>query len=762
MFSTSVEVVLHIAFREAVSRRHAYLTLEHLLYAVAHDPDGERILAACGADLPLLRRNVADSLDDSVEALPRGQEREPEQTTAFRRALQAAVLHVQSAQRQEAQVGDLIAAMLQQPQTRAAKLLADQGITRLDVLEYLAHGITKTPIHHDDGGADPGDGHDGIAGSGDPGPATAKDPLSAYCTNLTARAREGKLDPLIGRSEELQRTIEVLSRRRKNNPVFVGDAGVGKTAMAEGLAMRLLSDDVQDTLKDAEIFALDTGALLAGSRFRGDFEERFKAVVKALSLRPKAILFIDEIHSTVGAGAVTGGTMDLATMLKPLLTAGELRVIGSTTFEEFKHIEKDRALARRLQKIAIDEPSIEETVRILAGLRSRYEDHHRVKYTDAALESAAKLAARHLRDYRLPDSAIDLIDEAGAVSRLKAGAAAPDGAVVTVDVADIEPIVARMARIPARQASSSDRERLRLLEESLERVVFGQKEAVHLVAQAIKRSRAGLALPERPAGCFLFTGPTGVGKTELAKQLALQLGNEFIRFDMSEYMEKHAVARLIGAPPGYVGFEQGGQLVDAVRTHPYSVVLLDEIEKAHEDIYNILLQVMDHATLTDNTGRKADFRNTVLILTSNAGSREMSAGSVGFGISGPDGKAKSAIDKVFSPEFRNRLDAIVTFKALSPDAMETIVEKFVMQLEAQLKDRKVAITLTPEARSWLAKKGYDPKMGARPLGRVIQREVRDPLTDEILFGKLENGGTVTITVSDEKLAFEYQGLGTGD
>jgi ATP-dependent Clp protease ATP-binding subunit ClpA len=770
MFSTAVEVVLHIAFREAVSRRHAYLTLEHLLYAVAHDPDGERILAACGADLSLLRRNVADSLDDSVEALPRGQEREPQQTTAFRRALQAAVLHVQSAQRQEAQVGDLIAAILQQPQTRAAALLAEQGITRLDVLEYLAHGITKTPIHHDDGGVpDASDGRDGTAGSGDPGPATAKDPLSAYCTNLTARAQQGLLDPLIGRADELQRTIEVLCRRRKNNPVFVGDAGVGKTAMAEGLAVRLLSDDVQDTLKHAEIFALDTGALLAGSRFRGDFEERFKAVVKALSARPKAILFIDEIHATVGAGAVTGGTMDLATMLKPLLTAGDLRVIGSTTFEEFKHIEKDRALARRLQKIAIDEPAIEETVRILAGLRSRYEDHHRVKYTDAALDAAAKLAARHLRDYRLPDSAIDLIDEAGAVTRLKAGPVSKTGSggvsdgnpsktppdPVLVDVTDIEAIVARMARIPARQASSSDRERLRLLEESLERVVFGQREAVHLVAQAIKRSRAGLALPERPSGCFLFTGPTGVGKTELAKQLALLLGNEFIRFDMSEYMEKHAVARLIGAPPGYVGFEQGGQLVDAVRTHPYCVVLLDEIEKAHEDIYNILLQVMDHATLTDNTGRKADFRNTVLILTSNAGSREMSAGSIGFGEIGPDGRAKSAVDRVFSPEFRNRLDAIVTFKALTPEAMETIVEKFVMQLESQLKDRKVVITLTPDARTWLAKKGYDPKMGARPLGRVIQREVRDPLTDEILFGKLENGGTVTIGVADEKLAFAY-------
>jgi len=756
MFSTAVEVVLHIAFREAVSRRHAYLTLEHLLYALAHDPDGERILAACGADLQLLRRNVSDSLDESVEALPRGQEREPEQTTAFRRALQAAVLHVQSAQRQEAQVGDLLAAILQQPQTRAAALLAEQGITRLDVLEYLAHGITKIPIANDDRStSEQADGRDGMAGSGDPGSSTAKDPLSAYCVNLTARARHGLLDPLIGRTEELQRTIEVLCRRRKNNPVFVGDAGVGKTAMAEGLAIRLLSDDVQGTLKDAEIFALDTGALLAGSRFRGDFEERFKAVVRALSAKPKSILFIDEIHSTVGAGAVTGGTMDLATLLKPLLTGGELRVIGSTTFEEFKHIEKDRALARRLQKIAIDEPSIEESVRILAGLRSRYEEHHRVKYTDAALDAAAKLAARHLRDYRLPDSAIDLMDEAGAVTRLKAGPISANAAEVTVDAADIEPIVARMARIPARQASASDRDRLRTLEESLERVVFGQHEAVHLVAQAIKRSRAGLALPERPAGCFLFTGPTGVGKTELAKQLALLLGNEFIRFDMSEYMEKHAVARLIGAPPGYVGFEQGGQLVDAVRTHPYSVVLLDEIEKAHEDIFNILLQVMDHATLTDNSGRKADFRNTVLILTSNAGSREMSTASIGFNDGGTGTKARTAIERVFSPEFRNRLDAIVTFKALTAEAMETIVEKFVMQLESQLKDRKVAITLTPDARAWLARKGYDKTMGARPLARVIQREVRDPLTDEILFGKLESGGTVTIGMADDKLTFEY-------
>jgi ATP-dependent Clp protease ATP-binding subunit ClpA len=772
MFSTSVEVVLHIAFREAVSRRHAYLTLEHLLYALAHDPDGERILGAVGADLGLLRRNLNTYLDQSVEQLPRGQEREPEQTIAFRRVLQAAVMHVQSAQRQEAQVGDILAAILQQPKTHAASMLAEQGVTRLDVLEYLAHGITKTPAGSGVGDPD-GTEDDELAGTGEPGSATSKDPLSAYCVDLTARARQGLLDPLIGRADELQRTIEVLGRRRKNNPVFVGDAGVGKTAMAEGLATRLLADDIQEPLKGAEVFALDTGALLAGTRFRGDFEERFKAVIKALTARPKAILFIDEIHATVGAGAVSGGTMDLATLMKPLLTAGDLRVIGSTTFEEFKHIEKDRALARRLQKIAIDEPSIEETVKILAGLRSRYEDHHHVKYTDAALEAAAKLAARHLRDYRLPDSAIDLIDEAGSVMRLKSsivdrpssiveppssivGSPEATPAVVLIDAADIEPIVARMARIPARQASSSDRERLRALEESLERVVFGQHDAVHLVAQAIKRSRAGLGQPDRPAGCFLFTGPTGVGKTELAKQLAMLLGNEFIRYDMSEYMEKHAVARLIGAPPGYVGFEQGGLLVDAVRTHPYSVVLLDEIEKAHFDVYNILLQVMDHATLTDNTGRKADFRNVVLILTSNAGSREMSTRSLGFADSGTEGKAKAAIERLFSPEFRNRLDAIVTFRSLTPAAMETIVEKFVMQLEGQLADRRVAITLTTDARAWLATKGYDPAFGARPLGRVIQKEVRDPLTDEILFGKLEQGGTVTIGVENGQLTFSYE------
>jgi ATP-dependent Clp protease ATP-binding subunit ClpA len=765
VFSTSVEIVLAIAYREAVSRRHAYVTLEHLLYALAHDNDGERILKACGADLPRLRRELDQYLHDSIEQLKRGDQSEPEQTASFRRVLQTAVLHVQSSQRTEVQAGDVCAAILQQPKTRAAQLLAEHGITRLDVLEYITHGIAKTPIDGAPESAEPGGA---TAGSGEEGSATARDPLGAYCSNLTERARQGLLDPLIGRAEELQRTIEVLCRRRKNNPVFVGEAGVGKTAMAEGLAQRLIetADNVVPVaLEHAEIFALDTAGLLAGTRFRGDFEERFKAVIKALTARPKAILFIDEMHSTVGAGATTGGTMDLATLIKPILTAGDLRVIGSTTFEEFKHIEKDRALARRLQKIAIEEPSTEEAIKILAGLRSRYEEHHRVTYTDAALDAAVKLAARHLRDYRLPDSAIDLLDEAGAVVRLAAPVAPSSEKVsggsnnlpvLTVDAGDIERVVARIARIPARQASASDRERLRTLEESLQRVVFGQTEAVHLVAQAIKRSRAGLGQPDRPSGCFLFTGPTGVGKTELAKQLALLLGNEFTRFDMSEYMEKHAVARLIGAPPGYVGFEQGGLLVDSVRTHPYSVVLLDEIEKAHQDIYNILLQVMDHAALTDNTGRKADFRNVILIMTSNAGSREMSAQSIGFTDSGATGKARAAIERVFSPEFRNRLDAIVTFRPLTPDVMEEIVEKFVLQLEQQLAERHVAITMTPEARAWLAVKGFDPVFGARPLGRVIQKEVRDPLTDQILFGSLEHGGTVTIGAGDDQLTFDYQ------
>ena len=770
MFSASVEMLLQIAYREAVSRRHTHLTLEHLLYVLAHDLEGERILAACGVDLTRLRRDLDAFLQHSVEAFPRGLEKEPEQTRAFRRVLQTAVLHVQSAGRGEVSAGDVLAAMLQQTNSFAAQLLDGQGVTRLDVLNYISHGIAKVPLPPRPV-EPPDEGARRRPDRPQPPEATSpRDPLAAYTINLTDRAREGQLDPLVGRLVELQRTLEILCRRRKNNPVFVGDAGVGKTALAEGLAMRLLADDVPAVLAGAEIFSLDTAALLAGTRFRGDFEERFKAVIAALKGRPLAILFIDEIHATMGAGATTGGTMDLATLIKPVLTSGELRVVGSTTFEEFKQIEKDRALARRLQKVVVEEPTTEEAVRILQGLRSRYEDHHQVAFTDEAIDTAVKLAKRHLREYRLPDSAIDLVDEAGAMLRLKppAEGASPDVR-PTVGAEQIEQVVARMARIPEKQATASDRERLRTLDESLRRVVFGQDEAVRAVAAAIKRSRAGLGQPDRPAGCFLFTGPTGVGKTELARQLAIHLGNEFLRYDMSEYMEKHAVSRLIGAPPGYVGFEQGGLLVDAVRTHPYAVVLLDEIEKAHPDIFNILLQVMDHATLTDNNGKRADFRQVVLIMTSNAGSREAAAASIGFSGSDPAresdsmaearsratrSRMRSAIERVFSPEFRNRLDAIVTFASLSREVMETIVEKFILQLESQLAERHIAIALAPEARAYLAEKGYNPNYGARPLARVIQTEVRDPLTDEILFGRLEHGGIVRIGLAGGTLTFD--------
>ena len=761
MFSASLELILNVAYREAASRRHTHLTLEHLLYALAHDPEGERILAACGADLPALRRTL-DEVLGMLETFARTESsREPAQTLGFRRVLQTAVLHVQSSGKDEVRSGDVIAAILQQPKTHAAQVLEAQGVTRLDVLNYISHGISKVPLST---GNNKTASDRAKADVGDEGSATTRDPLSAYTIHLSARAKAGKLDPLIGRTSELQRTLEILCRRRKNNPIFVGDAGVGKTALAEGLATRLLDNDASTRLRGAEIFALDTAALLAGTRFRGDFEERFKAIIGALENHPMPILFIDEVHAAVGAGAATGGAMDLATLIKPILAAGELRVIGSTTFEGFKHIEKDRALARRLQKVTVDEPTVEETILILEGLRSRYAAHHMVTYADAAVRAAAKLAKRHLRDVRLPDSAIDVLDEAGAVlalQRPEAGGQRLEEDSAEVTTTDIERVVARMARIPEKQATASDKERLRTLGESLERVVFGQQDAVRAVVTAIKRSRAGLGTPERPAGCFLFTGPTGVGKTELAKQLAIHLGNEFTRYDMSEYMEKHAVARLIGAPPGYVGFEQGGLLVDAVRTHPYSVVLLDEIEKAHPDVYNILLQVMDHATLTDNSGRKADFRHVVLIMTSNAGSREASTIAIGFSTdqtNSAKGQMKAAIQRIFSPEFRNRLDAIVAFGTLTPAVMETIVEKFILQLEAQLAESRVAITLEPDARAWLAAKGYDPVYGARPLARVVQTEVRDPLTDEILFGRLERGGTVRIGSKDGKLVFAFDAV----
>src|SRR5712691_7774972 len=748
MFSRTVERVLNAAAREAVSRRHAHLTLEHLLFAILNETSGDKILRAAGANTEKIKTDLDTFLDEHLETLPLGAKRPPDQTLAFRRVLQTAVLHVQSAGKTEADVGDILAALLAQGRSHAVDLLTGQGVSRLDILNYISHGISKVPGDAAEPDIAPG-------GAGEEGAATARDPLGAYCVNLTERGRQGKLDPLIGRLPELQRALEILARRRKNNPVFVGDPGVGKTALVEGLALRLLQPDAPEILKGAEVFALDTGALLAGTRYRGDFEERFKAVLGALKKRPKPVLFIDEMHTMVGAGATTGGTMDLANLIKPILTEGEVRLMGSTTFEEFKHVERDRALARRVQRIDVDEPNEGDTFRILQGLRGRYQDYHEVTYTDAALEGAARLARRHLRDLRLPDSAIDVLDEAGAGIRLNPPA---DGN-RTVDVAEVERVVARMARIPESQASSSDRERLRTLGESLKRVVFGQDEAVEIVASAIKRARAGLGPPDRPAGSFLFTGPTGVGKTELAKQLARHLGNEFHRYDMSEYAEKHAVARLIGAPPGYVGFEQGGLLVDAVRQHPYSVVLLDEIEKAHADLMNILLQVMDHATLTDNTGRKADFRQVILIMTSNAGSREMSMAAIGFaGDRARDTKArgKAALERLFTPEFRNRLDAIVSFKALNLEVMETIVDKFVLELESQLRERRVAIELAPEARAHLARKGFDTVFGARPLSRLIQTELRNPLTDEILFGRLEHGGTVHIGLSGEQITFEYR------
>tara|TARA_B100001123_G_scaffold428402_1_gene545322 strand:- start:69618 stop:71954 length:2337 start_codon:yes stop_codon:yes gene_type:complete len=757
MFSASLELILNVAYRESSARRHTYLTLEHLLYALAHDPEGERILVACGGDPSLLRHALDKCLKDLETFSNDEPTTEPAQTLGFRRVLQTAVLHVQSAGKDEVRAGDILAAILQQPKSHAAQLLVRQTITRLDILNYISHGISKVPIVNSDSTETSNPEKlpytDDEYETSDP----TRDPLASYTTNLSECALNEKLDPLIGRVSELQRTIEILCRRRKNNPIFVGDAGVGKTALAEGLAAYLASKDVPERLRGAEVFSLDTAALLAGTRFRGDFEERFKTVISELQNRSMPILFIDEVHASVGTGSTTGGTMDLATLIKPTLAAEEVRIVGATTFDEFKQIEKDRALGRRFQKIVIEEPSIEETTQILKGLRSRYEKHHGIEYSNQAIDAAAKLANRHLRETKLPDSAIDVIDEAGAVFGLKeSNPKEPDAK--TVRVKDLEKVVSRMARIPEKQTSSSDKERLRSLEESLERVVFGQNEAVRSVVTAIKRARAGLGRLDRPTGSFLFTGPTGVGKTELAKQLALHLGNEFIRYDMSEYMEKHAVARLIGAPPGYVGFEQGGMLVDAVRANPYSVVLLDEIEKAHPDVCNILLQVMDHAKLTDNMGRHADFRHVIIIMTSNAGSREAGEPVVGFGDGVSivkNGKMKSAINRIFSPEFRNRLDSIISFQNLSTETMEMIVEKFSLQLETQLAERKIAITLAPAARRWLAKKGRDIRYGARPLARLVQIHLRNPLTDEILFGRLEHGGTVHIGLRKNSLIFDY-------
>jgi ATP-dependent Clp protease ATP-binding subunit ClpA len=741
MISKELSVTLGLAVREAKKRRHEYVCVEHILYAILYDSTGIEIVEACGGNLENLTKDLEEFFNNNLESVQEGNEYVLQQTIAFQRVIQRAVNHVRSAEKQEVEVSDILASIFMEKDSHAVYFLHQEGITRLDVLDYISHEVSKTDYE---------EGPDTL-GRTKKDKKKKTDLLEAFTVDLVQQAADGKLDPLIGRDLELERTMQVLCRRRKNNPVFVGDPGVGKTAMAEGMAQRISSGDVPDLLNDIRIFSLDLGGMLAGTKFRGDFEARLKGVIAALKKMPKAILFIDEIHTIVGAGATSSGSMDASNILKPVLAIGDIRCIGSTTYEEYKnHFEKDRALSRRFEKIEIHEPPISETIQILKGLRSRYEEHHGIVYTDSALKAATELSAKFLNDRYLPDKAIDVIDEAGAYVRLKGSAHRKK-----INPADIEKIVAKMARIPARSVSSTDRTKLENLEARLEKVVFGQDPAIAGLATAIKRSRAGLGTPGKPIGSFLFTGPTGVGKTEVSMQLARILGVEFMRYDMSEYMEKHAVARLIGAPPGYIGFDQGGLLTDGVRKHPYSVLLLDEIEKAHPDLFNILLQVMDHATLTDNNGRKADFRNVIVIMTSNAGSREMSAASIGFGDVNKDteSKGKKAIEKFFSPEFRNRLDAIISFQALNLDIMEKIVDKFLKELNEQLVTKRVVVNITPAVRTWLAKVGYDPNYGARPLDRVIQKEIKDHLSDDILFGRLNKGGQVVIDLKDDKLTF---------
>jgi len=748
MFNQDVQIAFSLAVREAQRRHHEFLTTEHVLYAMLFDEHGQEILQACGGDLDNLRQDLELYLDQHLEAIIEITDDMPEQTVGLQNVLQRTVTHMQSSGREEIGIGDVLAAIMEQEDCLAAQILQSEGMSRLDVLNYVSHGISKTPFpevvreqqeeSEEQLKQQPG------------GKAPKKvDPLAAFTVNLLERAANGKIDPLVGRGPELERMIQVLCRRRKNNPVMVGEPGVGKTAIAEGLALRILAHEVPVLLHEAELYALDMGALLAGTKYRGDFEERLKAVVQALAKRPQAILVIDEIHTIVGAGATSGGSLDAANILKPVLGSGELRCIGSTTYEEYKNLfEKDRALSRRFQKIDVMEPSVEETIEILHGLKRYYEEHHGVKYSPAALEAAATLTARHVNFRKLPDKAIDVIDEAGARLRLYPRKRPHIG------VSDIETIVAGMARIPARKLGQSDRRKLKDLDRVLKRQVFGQDPAIEQLCQAIRRARAGLGQPEKPTGSFLFTGPTGVGKTEVAKQLAAQMGVEFLRFDMSEYMEKHAVSRLIGSPPGYVGFEQGGLLTDAVIRNPYAVLLLDEIEKAHQDIFNILLQVMDHGSLTDNNGRQANFHNIILIMTSNVGAREMSSVPIGFGDRLP-GAARQEVEKTFSPEFRNRLDAIISFRPLDEDVMTMVVDKFIRQLQGSLAERKVELSLTDGARRDLARRGYDPVFGARPLARLIESEVGNVLADEILFGRLTGGGNVRIGFKAGQLDFKY-------
>jgi len=735
VLSNELEYCLNDAFHQAREARHEYLTVEHLLLAILDAPKVREVLRACGAELPRLKQELKEHLEQTTPRLDEGEEREVQPTLGFQRVLQRAVFHVQSSGKKEVGVPNVLVAIFSEKQSHAVYLLNRQHVTRLDVVNYISHGLSKLP--------------DEKAEKDEASPEGERDPegssaLEKYTTNLNRLAQDGKIDPLIGRKLEVERTIEILCRRRKNNPLYVGEAGVGKTAIAEGLARLVIEGKVPEVLTDCTIYALDMGALIAGTKYRGDFEKRLKGVITELKKQPGAILFIDEIHTVIGAGAASGGVMDASNLIKPVLTNGEIRCIGSTTYQEYRGIfEKDHALARRFQKIDVTEPSVAETIEILAGLKSRFEEHHGVKYTDDALKAAAELASRHIYERHLPDKAIDVVDEAGARLRLK-----PIGErESTVEVRHIEDVVARMARIPSKSVSTSDRDLLKNLERNLKLVIFGQDKAIDSLAAAIKMARSGLGDQRKPVGSFLFAGPTGVGKTEVTRQLAIAMGIEFLRFDMSEYMERHTVSRLIGAPPGYVGFDQGGLLTEAVSKHPHCVLLLDEIEKAHPDVFNLLLQVMDHGTLTDNNGRKADFRHVIIVMTTNAGAQEMARASIGFTQADNTSDGMEAIRRLFSPEFRNRIDAIIQFASLDTATIERVVDKIIMEVEATLEQRGVSISLDDAARRWIAEKGYDPKMGARPMARVIQEHMKRPLAEELLFGKLANGGTVRVSVS---------------
>jgi ATP-dependent Clp protease ATP-binding subunit ClpA len=755
-FSTTLEQAIHAALALANERKHELATLEHLLLALTEEPDAARVMKACGVDLDILRRALVTYIDEELTTLISdidGSEAAP--TTAFQRVIQRAAIHVQSSGRTEVTGANVLVAIFAERESNAAFFLQEQDMTRYDAVNYIAHGVAKVPGYGEARSVT------GTEDMEEQAHASAKEPegekkesaLEKFCVDLNAKSRKGDVDPLIGRASEVERCIQVLCRRRKNNPLLVGDPGVGKTAIAEGLAHKIVEGDTPEILKDTTIYSLDMGALLAGTRYRGDFEERLKAVVKELEEHPDAILFIDEIHTVIGAGATSGGAMDASNLLKPALQGGKLRCMGSTTYKEFRqHFEKDRALSRRFQKIDVNEPSVDDTIKILMGLKPYFEDHHDIRYTNDAIRIAVDLSARYIHDRKLPDKAIDVIDEAGAAQHLL-----PDSKRrKTIGPKEIEAVVAKIARIPPKSVSKDDAEVLRDLEKNLKRVVFGQDAAIEALSSAIKLSRAGLREPEKPIGNYLFAGPTGVGKTEVAKQLADTLGVELMRFDMSEYMEKHAVSRLIGAPPGYVGFDQGGLLTDGVDQHPHCVLLLDEIEKAHPDVYNILLQIMDHGKLTDHNGRQVDFRNVVLIMTSNAGAQEQAKAAIGFGRDRREGEDTAAIERTFTPEFRNRLDAVISFAPLSKAVILQVVDKFVLQLEAQLMDRNVHIELTRPAAEWLADKGYDDKMGARPLARVIQENIKKPLAEELLFGKLMKGGLVRVGLKDGKLDLKVE------